>query len=169
MDKNVASLLNKQINKEFFSAYLYLSFANYCESRGLSGFSHWYEVQAQEERDHALLIIKYLQNNDQDIVYEAIDKPDNTWKDELAVLKAGLEHEQYITSSINDIYALALDTKDFRTTQFLDWFVKEQGEEETNAIDLIKKAELIGGDRKGLYMMDQELTSRVYTAPSLVL
>ena len=83
--------------------------------------------------------------------------------------KAGLEHEEYVTSLINDIYAAAYEVKDFRTMQFLDWFVKEQGEEETNANDLISKMELFGGDPKGLYMLNQELGARVYSAPSLVL
>ena len=84
-------------------------------------------------------------------------------------LKAGLEHERYVTSLINGIYEAAYDVKDFRTMQFLDWFVKEQGEEETNAGDLVKKMELFGSDSKSLYMLDQELAGRVYTAPSLVL
>ena len=85
------------------------------------------------------------------------------------VLKAGLEHEEYVTSLINTIYAAAYEVKDFRTMQFLDWFVKEQGEEETNANDLITKMELFGSDPKSLYMLNQELKARVYTAPSLVL
>ena len=169
MDKKVATLLNEQINKEFFSAYLYLSFANYFENEGLSGFANWYVVQAQEERDHAMLMVKYLQNNEVKVILEAIEKPENTWEDELTILKAGLEHEKFITDSINTIYATALEVKDFRTTQFLDWFIKEQGEEETSANDLINKAQLIGKGGKGLYMLDQELGSRTYTAPSLVL
>ena len=85
------------------------------------------------------------------------------------VLKAGLEHELYVTSLINDIYAAAYEVRDFRTMQFLDWFVKEQGEEETNANDLISKMELYGSDPRSLYMLNQELAARVYTAPSLVL
>ena len=85
------------------------------------------------------------------------------------VLKAGLEHEEYVTSLINDIYAAAYDVKDFRTMQFLDWFVKEQGEEETNANDMITKMELFGSDPRSLYLLNQELATRVYSAPSLVL
>ena len=85
------------------------------------------------------------------------------------VLKAGLEHEEYVTSLINDIYAAAYEVKDFRTMQFLDWFVKEQGEEETNANDLITKMELFGTDPRSLYLLNQELSARVYNAPSLVL
>ena len=169
MDKKVTSLLNQQVNKEFFSAYLYLSFANYFENRGLSGFANWYLIQAQEERDHAMLFVKFLQNNDESLIYEAIEKPANTWENEMEILKAGLAHEKFITDSINKIYATALDLKDFRTTQFLDWFIKEQGEEETNANELIQQAELIGRSGNGLYMLDQKLALRVYAAPSLVL
>ena len=84
-------------------------------------------------------------------------------------LTAGLEHENYVTGLIHDIYDAAYSVKDFRTMQFLDWFVKEQGEEETNATDLIKKMELFGSDPKGLYMLDQELAARTYAAPSLTL
>ena len=85
------------------------------------------------------------------------------------VLKAGLDHEKYVTSLIHNIYAEAYEAKDFRTMQFLDWFVKEQGEEETNANDMISKMELFGSDPKSLYMLNQELAARVYSAPSLVL
>ena len=85
------------------------------------------------------------------------------------VLRFGLEHEEYVTSLIHNVYGAAYDIKDFRTMQFLDWFVKEQGEEETNAQDLITKMELYGEDPRSLYLLDQEMAARVYTAPSLVL
>ena len=124
MNANVSKLLNEQINKEFYSAYLYLDFANYYASVGLDGFENWYRVQAQEERDHAMLFYQYLQNNGEGVTFEAIAK---------------------------------------------DWFIKEQGEEEKNAADLITKMELFGGDSKGLYMLNSELKARVYAVPSLVL
>lgn len=169
MDAKVHELLNQQINKEFYSAYLYLDFSNYFEDVGLDGFANWYKIQAQEERDHAMLFYQYLQNENQKVTLEAIPKPDKEFTCHMDVLKAGLEHEEYVTSLINDIYAAAYEKKDFRTMQFLDWFVKEQGEEETNANDLITKMELFGSDPKSLYMLNQELAARVYTAPSLVL
>lgn len=169
MDTKVRDLLNNQINKEFYSAYLYLEFSNYFEDKGLDGFANWYMIQAQEERDHAMLFYTYLQNENQKVTLEAIDKPDKVFENHMDVLKAGLEHEEYVTSLINDIYAAAYDVKDFRTMQFLDWFVKEQGEEETNANDLISKMELFGSDPKSLYMLNQELGGRIYSAPSLVL
>ncbi len=167
--EKVHKLLNQQINKEFYSAYLYLQFSNYFKAKGLDGFANWYMIQAQEERDHAMLFYTYLQNENMPVTLEAIDKPDKELTDYMSVLQAGLEHEKYVTSLINDIYAAAYEDKDFRTMQFLDWFVKEQGEEETNANDLISKMELFGSDPKSLYMLNQELAARVYSAPSLVL
>jgi ferritin len=169
MDKRVHELLNDQINKELYSAYLYLDFSNYFKRVGLDGFANWYMIQAQEERDHAMLFYQYLQNEGQVVTLKAVDKPDREINTHMDVLHAGLEHEKYVTSLIHDIYSAAYDVRDFRAMQFLDWFVKEQGEEETNANDLITKMELFGGDAKGLYMLNQELAARVYSAPSLVL
>ena len=169
MDKKVHELLNQQINKEVYAAYLYLDFSNYFKRLGLDGFANWYMVQAQEERDHAMLFYQYLQNENQVVTLDAIAKPDKEFSSDMDVLLAGLEHEKYVTSLINDIYAAAYDVKDFRTMQFLDWFVKEQGEEETNANDMITKMELFGSDPRSLYMLNSELAARVYTAPSLVL
>lgn len=169
LDIKVAELLNTQINKEFYSAYLYLDFAVYYEEQGLKGFANWYMVQAQEERDHAMLFLQYMQNNGCKVDLEVIDKPDKEFHGYGEPLRAGYEHEQYVTGLIHTIYAAANDVKDFRTMQFLDWFVKEQGEEETNAEELIKKFELFGSDARALYMLDSELAGRVYSAPSLTL
>lgn len=169
LDKKVWELLNDQVNKEFYSAYLYLDFSVYYEEVGLDGFANWYRIQAQEERDHAMLMMQYLQNNGEKVVLQAIDKPDKELKDKLEVLEMGLEHERYVTSLIHAIYDAAYNVRDFRTMQFLDWFVKEQGEEEKNAEDMIKKMQLFGDDAKGLYMLNSEMAARVYSAPSLVL
>ena len=169
LDTKVAELLNVQVNKEFYSAYLYLDFSNYYTEQGLNGFANWYKVQAQEERDHAMLFIQYLQNNGCKVTLEAIDKPDQTFASFAEPLKAGYQHEQYVTGLIHTIYDAANSVKDFRTMQFLDWFVKEQGEEETNADDLVKKFNLFGSDARALYMLDSELAERSYSAPSLTL
>jgi ferritin len=168
-NEKVMKLLNDQINKEFYSAYLYLDFANYYEEQGLKGFANWFMVQAQEERDHALLFIKYMQNNEIKVTLDAIGKPDVVVKKHLDALCASLTHEQFVTASIHTIYEAALEARDFRTMQFLDWFVKEQAEEETNATDNIKKMELFGSESKGLFMLDQEMGTRMYNPPSLVL
>ena len=168
LDAKVAQLLNEQVNKEFYSAYLYLDFSIYYEEEGLDGFANWYKIQAQEERDHAMLMVQYLQNNGGKVTLEAIAKPDRELTSRLRVLELGLEHERYVTGLIHTLYEAAYSAKDFRTMQFLDWFVKEQGEEEKNAEDLIKKMKLYGEDAKGLYMLNSEMAARVYTAPSPV-
>ena len=149
LNEKIAALLNDQINKELYSAYLYLDFANYFEDEGLDGFAHWYEIQAQEERDHAFMIRRYLIDSGHRVTFDAIAKPDKVFKAHLDPLDAGLEHEKYVTSLITKIYAEAFAIGDFKTMQFLDWFVKEQGEEEKNAEDL-----------------NQELSARVYTPAS---
>lgn len=169
LDKKVAELINTQVNKEFYSAYLYMDFSNYYFEQGLDGFGSWYKVQVQEERDHALLMNQYLLNNGEHVVLDAVAKPEKTYAGFQDPLQLGLEHERYVTSLIHAIYSAANEAKDFRTMQFLDWFVKEQGEEEKNAEDLLKKFTLFGQDPKGLYMLDNELKARVYTAPSLVI
>ena len=165
LNDKIAKLVNEQVNKELYSAYLYLDFANYYENEGLDGFAHWYQVQAQEERDHAMMMRRYLIDNGIRVTFGEIAQPDKKLTALDAPLKAGFEHEQFVTSLINNIYAEAFAQKDFKTMQFLDWFIKEQGEEEKNAEDMIKKFELFGHDAKGLYALNQELLARVY-APS---
>ena len=165
LDKKVVELLNQQVNKEFYSAYLYLDFSGLCYDQGLDGFGNWYKVQAQEERDHAMMMRRYLIDNGVRVTFDAVAKPDKVFKSCDDPLKAGYEHEQYVTSLINNIYAEANKIHDYKTMQFLDWFIKEQGEEEKNAEDLLKKMQLFGHDAKGLYSLNQELSARVY-APS---
>ena len=165
INEKIAKLINEQVNKELYSGYLYLDFANYYAAEGLDGFAHWYEIQAQEERDHAMMMRRYLIDNGIYVRFAAIEKPDKKFATTTDPLKAGYEHEQYVTSLINNIYSEAFALKDFKTMQFLDWFIKEQGEEEKNAEDLLRKMELFGHDAKGLYALNQELAARVY-APS---
>ena len=163
LDPTIVTLLDDQFGKELFSAYLYLSMANYYEEASLNGFANWFFVQAQEERDHAMLFIQYLQNNGEKITLEAIAKPDKTFQNDLEPLEAGLEHEEYVTSLIHHCYEVAHEVHDVRTMRFLDWFVSEQGEEETNARDMITNMKLFGSDPKGLYDLDREYQVRVYT------
>ncbi len=163
INEKIAKLINEQVNRELYSGYLYLDFANYYADEGLDGFAHWYEIQAQEERDHALMMRRYLIDNGVKVTFGEIAKPDKKFKEHIDPLNAGLEHEQYVTSLINNIYREAFAINDFKTMQFLDWFIKEQGEEEKNAEDMVKKMQLYGHDAKGLYSLNQELAGRVYT------
>lgn len=167
LNEKVAELMNDQINKEFYSSYLYLDMSNYYVDKNLDGFANWFRIQAQEERDHAILFMEYLQANSCKVTLEAVAKPDKRFEEPADPLKAALEHEQYVTSLINNIYDAAYQCKDFRSMQFLDWFVKEQMEEENNTDSLVQKFEMFGTDPKGLYMLDAELQTRVYAAPSM--
>ena len=169
MNENVARLLNEQINKELYSAYLYLDIANFYDAMDLDGYANYYMIQAQEERDHALLFMKYMQVNGLKVTLEAIGKPDKTFETVLDPLEVAAEHERYVTALINAIYHEAHQAKDYRTMKFLDWFVDEQMEEEENADSMISRYKLFGQDPRGLYLLDQEYAGRVYTAPSLTL
>ena len=169
MNDKIEKLLNEQINKEFFSAYLYLDISNYYDKLDLDGYANYYMIQAQEERDHALLFLQYMQNNGLTITFKAIDKPDYVFDSVLKPLEVAAEHERYVTSLINNIYHECHTDKDYRTMKFLDWFVDEQMEEEESADKMISRYKLFGSDPKGLYLLDQEYAARVYTAPSLVL
>ena len=169
MNENVARLLNEQINKELYSAYLYLDIANFYDAMDLDGYANYYMIQAQEERDHALLFMKYMQVNGLKVTLEAIGKPDKTFETVLDSLEVAAEHERYVTALINAIYHEAHQAKDYRTMKFLDWFVDEQMEEEENADSMISRYKLFGQDPRGLYLLDQEYAARVYTAPSLTL
>ena len=169
MNENVARLLNEQINKELYSAYLYLDIANFYDAMDLDGYANYYMIQAQEQRDHALLFMKYMQVNGLKVTLEAIGKPDKTFETVLDPLEVAAEHERYVTALINAIYHEAHQAKDYRTMKFLDWFVDEQMEEEENADSMISRYKLFGQDPRGLYLLDQEYAGRVYTAPSLTL
>lgn len=169
LHQEISKLLNEQIMKELFSAYLYLDMANYYSDQNLNGFENWFYIQMQEERDHAMLFRQYLLNNDESVTLLPIAAPEKKYETLKDPLLYTLEHEREVTASINTIYEATYTHNDYRTRQFLDWFIKEQGEEEKNSTDLIKRFELFGEDAKSLYMLDSELGARIYAAPSLVL
>lgn len=169
LNPEITKLLSEQINKELYSAYLYLGMADYYADQGLSGFENWFFIQTQEERDHALLFRQYLLNNGEKVTLAEIAAPEAEYNSFKEPLVKAFEHEQYVTDSINKIYETANKINDFRTMQFLDWFIMEQAEEEKNADDNIKKFDLFAADSKGLYLLDNEMKARVYAAPSLVL
>lgn len=163
MDKQVADLMRDQVNKEFYSAYLYLDISNYYYEQNLDGFGHWFMLQAKEEQEHALKILKYLQDNNEKVKLDTIPAPEFNFTNLREPLVATLKHEQYVTSLIHAISKKARESDDFRSYQFMEWFVAEQGEEEKNTSDLIAKYDLFGGDPKGLYLLNNELNGRVET------
>jgi ferritin len=169
LNNELVSLLNNQINMEWYSAYFYLDVYSYYTDKNLNGFGNWFYVQTQEERDHAMLFTKYLLNNSEKVLLQDIRASGVTFNDFRGPANAAFEHEKKVTESINNIYSFAYSLKDFRTMQFMDWFVKEQGEEEKNTEDIIKKYDLFGNDAKGLYLLDTELAARVYVPATLVI
>ena len=169
MNEKIAALLNDQINKEFYSAYLYLDMSNYYDGLDLDGYANYYMVQAQEERDHALLFMKYMQSIGLRVTLDAISKPEKEYHSVLEPLEEAARHERYVTDLINNIYHEAHQDKDYRTLKFLDWFVDEQREEEDSADSMVNRYKLFGSDPRGLYLLDQEYAARTYAPPSLVL
>ena len=160
-------LLNDQINKELYSSYLYLSFADYYEEEGLEGFANWYEIQAKEERDHALIFRNYLHENGCKVKLLAIDQPDKEFTTFLEPLEAALEHEKYVTSLINDIYAAAAEVKDYRTMKFLDWFIGRARGKRTTPLEHHAHESCSEPDaRPANHDLDQENAARVYSVPS---
>lgn len=157
LSEKVTKVLQSQINKELFSAYLYMDFAGFYTQSNLNGFASWYSRQAKEELEHAEKIITYLADNGIRPVYEAIDKPSEKLEELGDPFYAGLRHEQYVTKSINECYKTAEAEKDYRTMQFLDWFVNEQLEEEKNAEELIDRYAFVKEDKAALYIMNTDL------------
>jgi ferritin len=169
LDKKLRDLLSDQMNFEFYSAYIYLAMSSYYSNINLNGYASWFKVQAMEERDHALLQMQYMINNNTVIDFKEIEKPKNIYTEIDQPLVVSLEHERKVTQRIYNIYSVASELKDYRIVQFLDWFVKEQGEEEKNSENNIKNYQLFGSDPKGLFLLDAEMLKRVYMPPSLVL
>lgn len=162
LNKEVTSALNEQLNREFYSAYMYLGISAWYEERNLSGFANWFRVQAQEERDHAMLIFDYLIKNNEVIDLKSIHNVDEVFAQLDQPLKAALKHEYFITSSINDIYELAQQQKDYRTSVFLEFFIREQVEEESNAEGLVNQFAFLEDDLHAVYLLDQKLAQRTY-------
>lgn len=166
INSNILNELNEQINKEFYSAYLYLEISNYFNSINFEGFEKWFSLQALEEQDHAIKIINYIKQNDEKPVLKQINAPSIKIQSPLFALENALKHEQYITGSINEIYSLAISSNDYRTMKFLDWFIEEQAEEEGTTLKLINKFKMFCDTPAGLYSVDKELGQRIYQRKS---
>ena len=166
LNKEVEKALNAQINAEFWSAYLYLSMSMHFAHKGYSGIANWFMIQFKEEQDHATIFMNYVNSRDGKVTLEPIAAVDTEWESPLAAFKATLAHERKVTALINEIYAIATDEHDYATQNMLQWFIKEQVEEEETAREYIDALEKIGENGYGLYMLDKELASRAYTTPA---
>lgn len=167
INEKVGKILNEQVNKELYSAYLYLSMSAYFSDLGLLGFANWMRIQAQEEQAHAMLIYDFLINRGEKVVLTSVDAPPNSWKTSLDVMEEVLKHEIFVTSLINNIVTVAEEVKDRATMSYMNWFVDEQVEEEANAKEIIDKLKLIGDDKSALYLLDKDLSTRVFVQPMI--
>ena len=162
LNKKVEEALNAQINAEMWSAYLYLSMAAYCHAEGQPGMAKWFEVQFQEEQDHAKILFNYINSRNGRVELKAIDEVPTKWDSILDVFKSTLKHEQKVTGMINDLYALTHEQNDFATQSMLKWFIDEQVEEEQNVIEILDQLKLIGDKGQGVFMLNKELSTRVF-------
>jgi len=166
LNKKLELELNKQINAEFYSAYLYLSMSAYLSSKNLSGFSNWMKVQFEEEQFHAMKLYQYVLDRGGNIELNLIEKPKTEWKNIVDVFVDVLAHEEKVTSLINNLVDVAMKEKDHATVNMLQWFIAEQVEEEANASEILDQIKLIDGKGSGLFMLDREAKQRIFTPPA---
>ncbi|KAA0004774.1 MAG: ferritin [Thermoplasmata archaeon] len=166
LSKKMLDELNKQVNAELYSSYLYLSMAAYFESINLKGFANWMKIQAQEEVTHAMKFFDYINERGGRVTLDTIKKPPAEWKSPLDVFENTYKHEVNVTKMINSLVDLAIKEKDHATYNMLQWFVAEQVEEEASADAIRQQLKFIGKDGRGLLMLDRELSRRVFTPPA---
>ncbi len=160
LSEKLSKLMVDQVNKELYSSYLYLSIANYYEEKGLKGFAHWFKKQAQEESEHAEKFIEYLHDNNEHVTLTTIEGPKTEFADTKEPLSIQLAHEKYVTGLINVLYKEAIESNDYRSINFLNWFINEQAEEEKTAQELLEEYELFAVDKKSVYEMSEKVGSR---------
>jgi len=166
LSEKMQEALNVQINKELYSAYLYLSMAAWCESVNLSGFAGWMTTQAREEVSHAEKFFGYLNERGGRVLLRPVEGPPTEWGSVLEVFEQVLEHERLVTGLINGLVKLARSEDDYATEAFLQWFVTEQVEEEATADGVVERLKLAGEKGSGLFMLDREMGTRVFTPPA---
>ncbi len=156
---------NNQINKEFYSSYLYLSMAAHLESIGLAGFSNWMRIQAQEENFHGMAMFDYVLERGGNVKLESFPTPPHSWENVLDIFQEVLKHEEYVSSLINDLADVAEAERDRASLAFTQWFITEQVEEEASANDMIAKLKLVNLNGDAVFSMDKEAAARVFVAP----
>ena len=166
ISKKLAKAINDQINAELWSGYLYLSMSQDIYAKGYKGIAHWFKVQFLEEQAHAAIMINYLHAQDEKVILAPIAKVQTEWDSVLAAFEDTLEHEKKVTAMINNLCDIADKDHDRAAGNFLAWFIDEQVEEEENARDLVRQAQMIGDHIGGMIMLDKELGARQYHTPA---
>lgn len=164
--EKIEEVINQQINAELYSGYLYLSMASYFESNNLNGFANWMHVQNLEEQSHAMKFYQYLNERGGRVKLMPIDGPKLEWKSPIEAFEDAYEHEQKVTAMINNMVEIAWAEKDHATYNMLQWFVDEQVEEEASALEIVEKLKMIGDAPGVMYMLDKEMSARVFTPPA---
>lgn len=167
LNEKVEVILNKQINAEFWSAYLYLSMSSWFETKGLKGFANWMRVQFQEENTHALKLFDFVLKRAGEVKLEPIATVPTTWKNITEIFDETYKHECKVTELIYNCYNVAESEKDHATTSMLKWYIDEQSEEESNAVDILDQLHLIGENGQAIYLLDQQLATRVFVDRTL--
>lgn len=162
LSEKMQKALNDQINAEIWSAYLYLSMSAHFQSENLSGFANWMRIQWQEELSHATKFFDYVNERGGKVSLQPIAAVETSWKDPLDVFRATLQHEQHVSSLINNLVDIAVSERDHATNNMLQWFVAEQVEEEANVENIMQQLKLIDGFGHGILMLDRELATRVF-------
>ena len=165
LNEKMEKEFNEQINKELFSAYLYLDMKSRFSEMNLQGFVNWMDVQVQEEKAHAMGMYDYVLERGGRVELLAIDKPEVEGKTPLEIFEQVLKHEEFVTSRINALMDVAEEVKDRAALSFLDWYLKEQVEEESNVSGVLATLKLIGEDKKALLLLDKDLGARTFVAP----
>lgn len=163
ISKKMIDAINEQINKELYSAYLYLSMSAWFEEQSLEGMASWMHEQAKEEYDHAMRFFKYLTERGAQVILKAIDQPIIEFETPLNAFSMALEHEKFVTKSINELMDLAIKEKDYATKSFLYWFIDEQVEEEDSVGSIVDDLKLVGEKGHGLLMINRELAQRTFS------
>ena len=166
ISKKMTKAINDQINAEIYSGYLYMAMSSYCAVLGLKGSAHWFFVQMQEEMTHAIRFYKYVTDQGQHCVMEAVEKPQAKFKDLKDMFELTLAHEQLVTARINKLVDLARKESDHATDVMLGWFISEQVEEEATASEMLQTVTLAGKDMSGILMIDRELGARAFNPPA---
>lgn len=161
ISERMQAALNEQVNKEFYSAYLYLGMSAYCNGIGLPGFANWMRQQYEEESLHVTKMYDYILAQGGQIHLKQIEEPPKEYGSPLALFEQTLEHEQFVTGCINELMGLALEEKDYATQALLQWYVTEQVEEESNVNDILAPLRMVGDDKSGLMLIDQQLAKRI--------
>ncbi len=157
--KNVERALNEQVKREEHSSRIYLSMASWAEQSGYHGAANWLYVQAEEERIHMLKLVHYINDRGGNALVQALEAPAGKFKTLLEVFQAVLKHEEYISASINHLYAVCVKEKDYTTGHYLQWYINEQIEEESTVRSILDKIRLAGQEQGGLFLLDKELAS----------